>query len=109
MPGPERERGEEAAQLPASQLDRSSGVVADVAEGRLTRALGLAFEHFDEFGVDLSVVELLRASIGRRRDASLSTGLRQLLDRPARGRAPASTSAPPRGPGAGSGAPGPPS
>lgn len=65
-----------------SRRDRQQlEIVTALADGRLSRALGLAFEHFDEFGVDVSVAELLRASIDRRRDAALSTGLQELLDR----------------------------
>jgi hypothetical protein len=67
---------------PPSRRDRQQlEIVGALAAGRLSRALGLALEHFDEFGVDVSVAELLRASIDRRHDAAQVAGLQELIDR----------------------------
>jgi hypothetical protein len=60
-------------------------IVTAVLDGRLSQALGLAFEHFEEFGLDCAVLGVLSLSIGGSEDIALHAGLRDLLGRLPRG------------------------
>jgi hypothetical protein len=54
-------------------------ILAALAEGRLSHALGLAFEHFGEFGEDPLVSDLLSRGIVGQGDPKLSAELAALL------------------------------
>jgi hypothetical protein len=65
-----------------SRPDRQRLEILDaLAQGRLSHALGLAFEHFGEFGEDPLVSDLLSCEVAEEGDPKLSAELAALLAR----------------------------
>jgi SAM-dependent methyltransferase len=56
-------------------------ILSAILRGQTSHALGLAFEHLDEFGVDQPVVEMLSAAVAERHDAALSLEFDMFLRR----------------------------
>lgn len=65
--------------LPARRDRQRVEILLAVEERHLSQALGLAFEHFDEFGYDDRVASRLRAAVAGAGDPVLQAGLRRLL------------------------------
>jgi hypothetical protein len=61
-------------------------ILAALAQGRLSHALGLAFEHFGEFGEDPLVSDRLSRGVAEQGDPKLSAELSALLARTVPGR-----------------------
>jgi hypothetical protein len=63
-------------------------ILTAIHQNRTSHALGLAFEHVDEFGIDQLVVQMLTSAVAGRRDRALSVEfdafleLRDNMDRP---------------------------
>jgi hypothetical protein len=56
-------------------------ILSAILEGRASRALGLAFEHLDEFGIDQLVLQMLSSAVADRHDPALSLELDAFLAR----------------------------
>ena len=56
-------------------------ILSAVRDGRVAHAVDLAFEHFEEFGVDRHVAETLADAVAERRDPVLTAELDACLVR----------------------------
>jgi hypothetical protein len=76
-PRPDPTRAPGATRRDRQHVEILSAILAE----HITRALGLAFEHIDEFGPDPLIIDMLYRAIARRQDPVLSAELASLAAR----------------------------